>query len=120
MHIKDFEPNCNIPDSQGQVSSNILSYIGFSLLLGVVIVMNSNAARAGNFVGRTCSRNSFLVVSAWILPEVVHSLSVTVPFTSTLLTMIAHPMLHCWSLIKVNLVVDFGASNNMLLSPTGW
>jgi len=48
----------------------------------------------------------------WVLPEGVHSLSVIVPFTSTLLTMIVHPMLHCWP-FKVNLVAFFLKSNGL-------
>jgi len=62
--------------------------------------------------GRICS--TYLV-----LPEVVHSLTVAIPFTSILLIMIAHPILHCWPL-KENLVDDFGMSNDLLISPTGW
>jgi len=53
------------------------------------------------------------------IPEVVHAVFITDPFTLTLLIVIIHPMLHCWPL-KMNLIDGLDMSNDLFLSPTGW
>jgi len=53
------------------------------------------------------------------IPEVVHAVFITDPFTPILLIMIAHPMLHCWPL-KMNLIDGLGISNDLFISPSAW